>query len=167
MPLATCCEAVACEPLFPCQERTMATLSIRVAIKGIFSQITVPGTLVLIGFHSPRISAGALGLGSNVSKWLAPPARKIKMHEISRFPLFKPLPPATRKTCGSPNPNMPTPICNAARRETSGGWESAFISGEVKRSKSRKLERGNFPPGNKRAVDILTDRRVLTNPSLE
>ena len=34
-----------------------------------------------IGLNSPRISAGALGFTSHMSRWLGPPSRKIKMHE--------------------------------------------------------------------------------------
>ncbi len=90
MPLATCCEPVECEPLVPFQERTIVTLSIRCAISGNFSQMNVPGTLVLMGFQMPRISAGASGLGSNVSNWLGPPARNKKIHETSRRPLTVP-----------------------------------------------------------------------------
>jgi hypothetical protein len=32
------------------------------------------------------MSIGALGLGSNVSRWLGPPLRKMKMHDGSRLP---------------------------------------------------------------------------------
>ena len=44
-----------------------AALSIRPASRGKTSQISTPGTLVAIGLNSPRISAGASGLRSNVS----------------------------------------------------------------------------------------------------
>ena len=43
----------------------------------------MPGTVVAIAENSPRTSAGALGFGSNVSRWDGPPSRK-KM--IQDFP---------------------------------------------------------------------------------
>src|SRR6185312_3841732 len=39
----------------------------------------MPGTLVLIGLNSPRISAGSFGLRSYISMWLGPPACQIRI----------------------------------------------------------------------------------------
>ena len=43
------------------------------------SENCTPGTLVAIGWNSPRISTGAAGFMSHVSRWLGPPFRKITM----------------------------------------------------------------------------------------
>src|SRR5262249_33306486 len=51
------------------------------AIRGRYSPTRMPGTLVRIVLNSPRISGGCSGLGSNVSRWLIPPLRKISTHE--------------------------------------------------------------------------------------
>ena len=48
-------------------ERTIASLSTCFARRGVCSPIWMPGTFVSMGRNSPRISRGALGLGSNVS----------------------------------------------------------------------------------------------------
>lgn len=92
----------------------MATLSIRCAIKGSFSQICVPGTFVAVGFQRPRISTGASGFGSKVSNWLGPPARNKKMQDISAD--LRPARGAACNHCGRERPKSPAPICNAARR---------------------------------------------------
>src|SRR5258707_1104914 len=44
----------------------------------------MPGALVAIGWNGPRISAGALGLGSQVSIWLGPPTRNSMIQLTSR-----------------------------------------------------------------------------------
>ena len=51
-----------------------------------FSEKKMPGTLVDIAWNSPRISAGASGLGSNVSKWLGPPSSQIRMQLVLATP---------------------------------------------------------------------------------
>ena len=43
----------------------------------------MPGTLVLIGLNSPRIFEGASGFGSQMSMWLGPPCRKMKMTDLA------------------------------------------------------------------------------------
>ena len=55
------------------KERTIARRSAIAAVRGSSSQNWVPGTLVEIGEKIPRISAGASGLGSNVSYCDGPP----------------------------------------------------------------------------------------------
>lgn len=45
------------------------------AVSGRCSQICSPGSEVEIGLNSPQISTGALGLKSNMSRWLGPPKR--------------------------------------------------------------------------------------------
>ena len=44
-----------------------------------------PGILVFAGLNSPRNSAGASGFRSNVSRWLCPPCRKMKISDTSFF----------------------------------------------------------------------------------
>src|SRR6476469_2808042 len=49
----------------------------------------MPGTVVATGRYGPRISAGASGLRSQVSRWLGPPHNRMKMHDFSAVgPLF-------------------------------------------------------------------------------
>ncbi len=55
--------------------RMMASLSAIFACNGISSQMSMPGTFVLIGLNSPRYSTGALGFRSYRSMWLGPPLR--------------------------------------------------------------------------------------------
>src|SRR4051812_7165218 len=43
------------------------------ARRGWSSLMRMPGTAVAIGLYGPRISAGASGLRSQVSRWLGPP----------------------------------------------------------------------------------------------
>src|SRR5262245_11704917 len=51
------------------------------ARRGKYSTNRTPGTEVGLVANSPRISAGASGLGSNVSRWLGPPTWYKKMQE--------------------------------------------------------------------------------------
>lgn len=53
----------------------MANLSATLASLGNSSQICMPGTLVLIGLNSPRISVGASGFRSHISKCEGPPGQ--------------------------------------------------------------------------------------------
>src|SRR5438105_223942 len=48
------------------------------------SPTKMPGTAVAMGLNSPRISAGASGLGSQVSMWLTPPQQYSTMHGFAR-----------------------------------------------------------------------------------
>src|SRR5579864_3139964 len=66
-------------------ERRIVNLSACLAVNGRCSQICIPGTLVEIGLNSPRISLGASGFRSNVSKWPHPPLCHSRMQEISRL----------------------------------------------------------------------------------
>jgi hypothetical protein len=45
-----------------------------------------PGTEVAMGLKVPRISIGASGFGSNVSRWLGPPNRSSSTTEVARCP---------------------------------------------------------------------------------
>jgi hypothetical protein len=42
----------------------------------------IPGTDVAAGLYGPRISGGALGFKSQVSRWLGPPQSRMKMHDF-------------------------------------------------------------------------------------
>ena len=46
------------------------------------SLIRMPGTAVAAGLYGPRISAGASGFRSQVSRWLGPPHSRMKMHDF-------------------------------------------------------------------------------------
>ena len=59
----------------PVTERMMAYLSAFLASLGINSQISIPGTFVAMGLNSPRISEGAFGFKSNMSRCEGPPDR--------------------------------------------------------------------------------------------
>ena len=50
------------------------------------SQICKPGVWVGMGRNSPRISAGASGLGAKLSCCASPPDRKIKMQDLALTP---------------------------------------------------------------------------------
>ena len=71
-------------------DRTIASRCACWASSGKCSLIEIPGTLVAIGRNGPRISSGASGLGSQVSSWLGPPHRKIRMHDFARPNPFGP-----------------------------------------------------------------------------
>src|SRR4029079_13901264 len=62
-------------------DRTIAYLSARRASRGNFSQMSMPGTLVLMDLNSPRTSYSAPGLRSDVSCCGGPPHRNRSMHE--------------------------------------------------------------------------------------
>src|SRR5688572_7806059 len=111
----------------------MAYLSARAASLGKCSLIEMPGTEVAIGLNSPRISAGASGLGSQVSSCEGPPHIKIKMHCLAR-PNPRGLSAVDADSCGlldadseaairlaqspdRPNPRLPSqPASRAWRR---------------------------------------------------
>src|SRR5258708_6635325 len=64
-------------------ERMRVALSRAFAIIGMVSLMCVPVILVLIGLNSPRMLAGASGLGSQMSMWLGPPWRKTMMTDFA------------------------------------------------------------------------------------
>ena len=77
--------------------RTTANLSAMAAWCGSSSQSSMPGTLVLIGWNSPRHSRGASGFMSYMSSWLGPPPREIMIT------LFEPTRSATWPAASSRN----------------------------------------------------------------
>src|SRR5262245_58249874 len=62
----------------------MQNLSACRASRGKSSLMRTPGTEGAIGFNSPRISAGASGLRSQVSSCGGPPVRKSNTHRFAR-----------------------------------------------------------------------------------
>src|SRR3954452_3083011 len=76
-------------------DRIRANLLVSFAIRVCSSLIRMPGTAMAIGLYGPRISSGAPGLRSQVSRWLGPPHRRMKMHDFSAAP-FGASPPPTR-----------------------------------------------------------------------
>ncbi len=75
-----------CPPLAPTIDRMTANLSIIFASRGNTSQMSMPGTAVLIGLNSPRTSAGASGLRSHRSWCGGPPPRKTLMTALCPEP---------------------------------------------------------------------------------
>lgn len=59
-------------------------MCITLAKPGKCSPSIIPGTEDAIGLNSPRISAGASGFISHMSRWLEPPFKKITMQESAR-----------------------------------------------------------------------------------
>ena len=86
------------------------------------SQICTPGAVVAIGWNGPRMSVGALGFRSKVSRWLGPPHMNRKMQ---RFAWPKPLlsfaiagDVCARRRSGNVRPMAPSaPAWSTARRE--------------------------------------------------
>src|SRR6266853_3600601 len=58
-------------------------LSICSASLGMTSLSQIPGTLERSVLNSPRTFDGASGLGSQMSMWLGPPCRKIRMTDLA------------------------------------------------------------------------------------
>src|SRR5262245_51888977 len=85
------------------------------AIRGRCSVTRTPGTELGIGLNSPRISEGAVGLGSNVSNWLGPPNWNniMTLRAVAlRFDVA-----SARSRLGRLNPAIPRPpIVSAVRR---------------------------------------------------
>ena len=79
-----------------------ANLSIIAASRGSSSQISMPGTLVAIGLNSPRISAGASGLRSNMSWCGGPPGRKTMMTALCELRI--PACASAARSCGKRQP---------------------------------------------------------------
>ena len=82
LPVSTSMEPSLWEDMVWCSERTSARRWPSPAWRGNSSQTSMPGTLVGIGRNGPRYSAGAFGLGSNVSNWLGPPHIQNRMTEV-------------------------------------------------------------------------------------
>ncbi len=83
-----------------------------------------PGKLVSIGRNSPRISAGASGFMSHMSRWLGPPLRNTRIQASARG--FErgtdPVAVCARSNWGRLRPRKPMPpICTIERREIDRG----------------------------------------------
>ena len=72
-----------CTPNGDVTLRIKASLSISFAVRGRCSLTRIPANFVETEAKGPRTSEGALGFGSNVSKWLAPPSSQIRMHDFA------------------------------------------------------------------------------------
>src|SRR5712692_2270002 len=85
----------------------------------------MPGTLVLIGLNSPRMLAGASGLGSQMSMWLGPPCRNSMITDFAApkgLPLLSALDSAAEafhdRNSGRLRPmSVAPPTRNNSRRE--------------------------------------------------
>ena len=58
--------------------------------------------MVAIGLNSPRISVGASGFMSHMSRWLGPPLR----NRITQASAFGRIPPASHRACDSNKPRQ-------------------------------------------------------------
>jgi hypothetical protein len=76
----------------------------------------IPGTVVAMGLYGPRISAGASGLRSQVSRWLGPPHNKMKMHDLSVAPSLFGAPTRAATIPGTLRFNIPAPPSWSNRR---------------------------------------------------
>src|SRR5687768_1860641 len=103
-------------------------LSRTLARLGITSLTPTPVSLVLMGLKSPRMLSGASGLGSQMSRWLGPPWRKMKMKFLAepkpaRLAASAGAAPAPRASSWSRlarlRPSSPAPPTrSSSRRET-------------------------------------------------
>ena len=94
----------------------IVSLSAMPASRGISSQMSMPGTFVAIGRNSPRISAGASGLRSNVSRCVGPPGNSTMMMPLAG--LRTPLCASARRMSGSASPpSASPPIRSQLRRD--------------------------------------------------
>ena len=84
--------------------------------RGRCSETGRPGKLLGMDLNSPRISAGASGFMSHMSRWLGPPFKKMTMQESAWRT------GAARSTVGSDNPSaLLNPICTISRRDSRFG----------------------------------------------
>src|SRR5262245_20190629 len=83
-PVSTSMLPSLCDDISWCSERTIENLSAICAWSGMYSQISMPGTLVRMGLSGPRYSCGASGFMSYVSSWLGPPHIQKRMTEVLR-----------------------------------------------------------------------------------
>ena len=79
------------------------------------------GPDVAIERNGPRISAGASGLGSNVSSWLGPPTSRSRMTERSDLVTDEPGAPSPP----SDRPHAPSPMPPARRKSRRVTWMQA------------------------------------------
>src|SRR4051812_18259669 len=72
--------------------------------------------------NSPLYSAGASGLGSNVSKWVGPPSIQTRMHDfalaVGVFTASAATPLARNAVTSPPPSSVPSPSWRQSRRET-------------------------------------------------
>ncbi|GIT30480.1 MAG: hypothetical protein Ct9H300mP1_25260 [Planctomycetaceae bacterium] len=79
-------------------------------------------------WNSPRISAGAFGFGSKVSKWLGPPLSQIRMQPVAFFP---PVPATARSSSALarlPPIKAPRPSFRQSRRGTPLQFRSSVMA---------------------------------------
>src|SRR5580704_19754119 len=100
-------------------DRTSASRSMMPARSGRCSPTRTPGTDVAMESNGPRISLGAVGLGSKVSMWLGPPESQTRITAV--FCAVLPCVAALARCCnrlGSDSPAKPArPVCTNQRRE--------------------------------------------------
>src|SRR5436309_1224129 len=90
----------------------------------------MPGTVVAIGLNSPRISTGAAGFMSHMSRWLGPPLRKMRMQASADAACGLAGLSRASRSRGKDSPSMPiAPTCSTWRRDNRSGprHRSAFM----------------------------------------
>ena len=112
-------------------DRTSASRSMMPARSGRCSPKRTPGTRVAMELNGPRISLGAVGLGSKVSMWLGPPESQTRITAV--FCAVLPGVAALARYCnrpGSDSPAIPArPVCtnHAASRLESGQNQQVVV----------------------------------------
>ncbi len=91
--------------------------SINFAVSGKCSQTRTPGSFVAIDPKGPRISEGASGFGSHMSRWLGPPESQIRITLVFRVPSPAEAAVAWRRNSpGTERPARPeSPVCRNPR----------------------------------------------------
>src|SRR5262245_59446402 len=116
--------------------RMIASRSVSRAVRGINSPMLVPGTTVSMGLNSPRTSAGASGLGSQVECCGGPPMRK-RMMQDRALPVWAAAGAACRSA--SDKPNRPSPPARITSRRESPSHRRTPLSRMESMAKNRYL----------------------------
>src|SRR3954464_2261474 len=111
LPVSSSIDPSLCDDIVWCSDRTTARRFAILACRGNSSQTSRPGTAVRIGRNGPRYSAGASGLGSQVSNWLGPP------HIQNRKTVVSADGPAWARAASTSDRGRPPSASDPARRK--------------------------------------------------
>src|SRR5262245_38583433 len=132
-----------CSPSGEVIDRMMANLSVTFAVRGKYSQISMPVVLVLIGWNGPRTSAGTSGLRSNVSRWLGPPSSHSRMHDFA-FAGLSPAEARARNKSGNPRPSALRPPRRRISRRLTPSQRRVNAVEDIRCFLCRLVVRGEF-----------------------
>ena len=123
-------EAAGWLPVLCLMERMSENLSATRAMRGKCSLMDIPGARVTMGRNVPRISSGASGLRSNMSRWDGPPERNRRMTERA---LRRVVAAAARLSSvnkpGSDSPPKPSaPARRMSRRVNPSQWRTPWLA---------------------------------------